>query len=65
MPEYIVRWEIDIDADSPREAAEKALEVVRDPASIATFFQVLDRDSLEEAEWESVDLAEPEEVVDA
>ena len=40
MPDYRVRWEIDIVADNPREAAEKALAIQRDPKSTATFFEV-------------------------
>lgn len=42
MPDksYRVTWEIDIDAASPREAAEKALHIQRDPDSIATVFTV-------------------------
>lgn len=40
MPEFRVAWEIDIDADSPEEAARKALETQRDPDSIATVFAV-------------------------
>lgn len=40
MPEFRVAWEIDIDADSPEEAARKALEIQRDPNSIATVFAV-------------------------
>lgn len=35
---YRVIWEIDIDADDPREAAEIALEIQRDPNSTATVF---------------------------
>jgi hypothetical protein len=35
-----VRWEIDIEARTPREAARKALDIQRDPASIATVFDV-------------------------
>ena len=42
MPEYRVHWEIDLDADSPREAAEKALTIHRNPESIATVFDVTD-----------------------
>jgi hypothetical protein len=42
MPEYHVTWEIDLDADSPREAAERALAIHRNPESIATFFEVTD-----------------------
>ena len=40
MPDYLVRWDIDIEATSPRDAAKKALEVQRDPKSIATVFFV-------------------------
>ena len=39
-----IRWEIDVDARTPREAARKALAIQRDPASIATVFDVTDRD---------------------
>ena len=38
MAEYLIRWEINIDADSPEEAARIALEIQRDPASQATIF---------------------------
>ena len=34
MPEYHVRWEIELNAGSPREAAEKALAIQRDPDSV-------------------------------
>ena len=37
-----VRWEIDIDADSPVEAARAALAIQRRPESIATVFVVID-----------------------
>lgn len=40
MPLYRVSWQIDIEADSPTEAAEGALAVQRDPESIATVFFV-------------------------
>lgn len=42
MPTYRVTWEIDIDADRPRAAAERAQEIMRDPESIATVFKVED-----------------------
>lgn len=42
MTEYHVIWEIDLDADTPRDAARKALEIHRDPASIADVFTVID-----------------------
>ncbi len=43
MKTYFVKWEIEIDADSPREAASKALEIHRNPQSIATVFGVSDK----------------------
>lgn len=39
---YLVTWEIDIYADSPREAAEKAWGHMRAPDSIANVFEVID-----------------------
>jgi hypothetical protein len=42
MITYRVSWEIDIDADSPRQAAELALDIMRDPRSIGTVFKVED-----------------------
>jgi hypothetical protein len=33
-------WDIDLDADSPEEAAKQALEIQRDPESTATYFTV-------------------------
>jgi len=41
MPTYLVSWKIEIEADTPREAAEEALEIQRDPESLATLFEVL------------------------
>lgn len=38
--EYLVEWRVSIAARSPREAAKIALEIQRDPESIATFFSV-------------------------
>jgi hypothetical protein len=39
---YRVVWEIDIDAESFEEAARKALDIQRDPVSIATCFVMTD-----------------------
>jgi len=39
-----VIWEIDIDAETVEEAAERALEIQRDSNSIATCFEVIDED---------------------
>ncbi len=43
MNEFRVRWEIDVEADSPEEAALEALRIHRDPRSQATEFQVTDQ----------------------
>lgn len=40
MTNYHVKWAIDIEAQTPVEAAQKALEIQRDKSSIATFFDV-------------------------
>lgn len=45
MPMYNVMWEMPIEAESPREAAHAALQVQRDPESIATFFTVQNTDT--------------------
>ena len=42
MAEHKVTWTIDIDADTPWQAAEQAREIMLDPCSTATFFTVLD-----------------------
>lgn len=42
MTQYLVTWEIELDADSPEEAAEVAREIHRDPDSLATHFEVID-----------------------
>jgi hypothetical protein len=39
---YLVRWEITLEADTPEEAAQKALDIQRAPDSIATVFKVRD-----------------------
>lgn len=44
MPTYRVIWEIDIDAETPAEAAQKALKIQRKPDSWATVFQVIGED---------------------
>jgi hypothetical protein len=38
--QYRVFWEIDVWAKTPRAAAKQALEIQRDPTSIATHFRV-------------------------
>lgn len=44
MTTYSIKWEIEIDAETPEEAARKALEIQRDPQSIyAMVFDVSDQ----------------------
>lgn len=43
MTTYTVKWTIEIDAETPEEAAREALEIHRDPASLATVFDVYDK----------------------
>jgi hypothetical protein len=43
MVEYYVRWEIDIAASSPEEAAKRCIEIMRDPTSLANYFTVTDK----------------------
>ena len=40
--EYLVTWQIEIEADSAEEAAQEALKIQRDPESIANVFTVSD-----------------------
>jgi len=57
MTSYSVNWEIEIDAESPVEAARQALTIHRDQNSTATVFDVFD----EEGNCTRVDLLEIEE----
>ncbi len=43
--EFRVRWEIDLDAASPRDAAEQAWDVQKDPQTLPPVFEVVDRRS--------------------
>jgi hypothetical protein len=52
--EYLVKWEINVDADSPREAAEIAASIQRETQGV---FDVTDEDG----ETIRVDLAEEDE----
>lgn len=45
MKQYTVTWEIDIDANTPEEAAREALKIQRDTGSEATVFEVTDTSS--------------------
>lgn len=53
---YLVTWEIEIEASSPKEAAKEALRIQRNPESIATVFDTFDEDG----EKVSVDLLNDE-----
>lgn len=54
MMQFRVTWAIDIEADTAREAAEKALEVQRDPESTAVIFEV--KEFYGSGEFEEIDL---------
>jgi len=56
MSIYRVTWEIDLQADTPLEAAQQALAIHRDPSSMATVFEVRD----ENGHSATVDLEEAE-----
>ena len=45
MKQMRVRWEIDVDARTPKEAAQRALRIQRDPGSIATVYEVYNKGS--------------------
>jgi hypothetical protein len=47
MTDYRVVWEIDIEADTPREAAEHALNIQQKHYTTATVFDVIDKKTLE------------------
>lgn len=47
MTTYRIVWEIDVEAEDPREAAGIALEIQRDPTSTALYFIVVDSDDRE------------------
>lgn len=49
MRTYLIRWSIEVDADSPREAAQKALAIQRDPKSGAVAFDVYGEEAAEVA----------------
>jgi len=39
--EWTVRWTIEVDAEYADEAAQRALEIMQDPASTAQYFHVI------------------------
>lgn len=42
MESYLLKWEINIEAETPQEAVKEALEIQRDPDSTALVFEVKD-----------------------
>jgi hypothetical protein len=59
MSDYRVVWEIELEAESAREAAEMALNIQRDPESIATVYAVFD----EEGGRTAIDLLDEDSVM--
>lgn len=45
MPRYLVQWEIDIDADSPEDAARQAFAHMQRPGTTANVFDVIEHDA--------------------
>jgi hypothetical protein len=43
LKDYLVEWDFDIDAGTPRDAAMLALAVQRNPESTATVFKVTEK----------------------
>ena len=63
MKTYHVSWEIEVDATSPRAAAEQVQGIQRDPASTANVFMVKEFDSEEEAVRIDLDVEDDHEIV--
>lgn len=42
MQDFLVEWRINISADTPEEAAQKAWEIMRRPDSTANCFHIID-----------------------
>jgi|SoiMethySBSTD1v2_1073268.scaffolds.fasta_scaffold5007237_2 hypothetical protein len=61
MAEYLVRWEINVSADSHREAAKQARQAQIRPGTTATVFEVSRRPATiggRRGAWVTVDLDE-------
>jgi hypothetical protein len=61
MTEFRVTWEIDIEAETPKQAAEQAFAIQQDPETMATVFAMTDPagvtteiDLLDDPDWELV-----------
>ena len=57
MPEYLITWTIEIEADSPLEAVQEARKIQLDPESISTIFSAEDDEGSDP--W-TIDLNDPE-----
>lgn len=53
---YVVKWEIDIWAGSPEDAARYAMEIQEDPENIAHVYEVTD-DEGNKTEWDLDEMA--------
>ena len=49
--EYHIVWSIDLDADTHEDAARVALEIQRDPESLAGHVTVIDEDGNKQEIW--------------
>ena len=58
MKSYLVTWEIDIEADTPEDAAREAFFVQRDADSVAMTFEVQEQMEVGYGEKVRVDLEE-------
>lgn len=43
MKRYVIRWEIDIEADTPEEAAKEAWEHMHREGTTATYLEIFDK----------------------
>lgn len=57
MPEYLITWTIEIEADSPLEAVQEARKIQLDPNSSATVFSAEDDEGSDP--W-TIDLNDPD-----
>lgn len=57
--EYTVEWSINLDAETPVDAARQALGIQRDPGGIATVFRVWDQHGYS---WR-IDLEDPDDPI--
>lgn len=64
MAEYYVRWEIDIEANSLLDAAQKARAIQLDFDNTATIFEVVKAEDAGMCEeiipWQGIDVANPD-----